>query len=111
MTLLKAPMHDMSATSHLWWPQVVHEAEQAYQRFATASPIEKLQVKPNIPVELTMGKWSRVNSRATSMLLAAIEDDLRTEMVNRRMCDSAVGILYRLMTLYAPGGESEKRRL
>ena len=45
---------------------------------------------------------------ATSMLLAAIEDDLWTEMVNRRMCDSAVGILYRLMTLYAPGGESEK---
>ena len=86
VTLLKAPMHDMSATSHLWWPQVVHEAEQAYQRFATASPIEKLQVKPNIPVELTMGKWSRVNSRATSMLLAAIEYDLLTEMVNRRMC-------------------------
>ena len=108
VTLLKAPMHDMSATSQLWWAQVVHEAEQAYQRFATASPIEKLQVKPNIPVELTMGKWSRVNIRATSMLLAAIEDDLRTEMVNRRMCDSAVGILYRLMTLYAPGGESEK---
>ena len=47
-------MHDMSATSQFWWPQVVHEAEQAYQRFATASPIEKLQVKPNIPVELTM---------------------------------------------------------
>ena len=93
-------MHDMSAKSHLYWPEVVHEAEQA--------PIEKLQVKPNIPVELTMGKWSRVNSRATSMLLAAIEDDLRTEMVNRRICDSAVGILYRLMTLYAPGGESEK---
>ena len=42
------------------------------------------------------------------MLLAAIEDDLRVEMVNRRMCDSAVGILYRLMTLYAPDGESEK---
>ena len=45
------------------------------------------------------------------MLLAAIEDDLRVEMVNRRMCDSAVGILYRLMTLYAPGGESEKSLL
>ena len=105
--LLKAPMHDMSATSHLCWPKVVHEAEQAYQRFATASPIEK-QVKPNVPVEFIMGKWSRVNSRATSMSLAAIEDDLRTEMVNCRMCDSAVGILYRLMTLCAPGGESEK---
>ena len=37
-----------------------------------------------------------------------IEDDLRAEMVNRRMCDSAVGILYRLMTLYAPGGECGK---
>ena len=49
--LLKAPMHDTSATSHFWWPKVVHEAEQAYQRFAPASPIEKLQVKPNIPVE------------------------------------------------------------
>ena len=86
----------------------MHEAEQAYQRLAAASPIEKLHVKPNIPVELTMGKWSRVNSRDTSMLLAAIEDGLRTKMVTRRMCDSAVGILYRLMTLYAPGGESEK---
>ena len=42
------------------------------------------------------------------MLLAAIENDLRVEIVNRRMCDSAVGILYRLMTMYAPGGESEK---
>ena len=29
-----------------------------------------------------MGQWSGVNSRATSMLLAAIEDDHRTEMVN-----------------------------
>ena len=108
VTLLKARMHDMSATSHLWWPKVVHEAEQVYQRFATASPIEKLQVKPNMPAELTMGKWSRVKGSATSMLLAAFEDDLRTEMVNRRMCDSAVGTLYRLMTLYAAGGESEK---
>ena len=108
ITLLKAPMHDLSATSHLWWPQVGHEAEQAYERFATASPLERLTVKPNIPPELISGKWSRVNSRATSMLLAAIGDDLRAEMVNRRVCDSAVGIVYRLMTLYAPGGESEK---
>ena len=73
VTLLKAPMHDMSAKSHLWWPQVVYEAEQAYQRFATASPIAKLQVEPNVPVELTMGRRSRVSSRATSMLLAIEE--------------------------------------
>ena len=97
--LLKAPMHDMSAMSHLCWPKVVHETEQASRGL-------QLQVKPNIPVELTMGKWSRANSRATSMLLAAIEDDLCTEMLYRRTCDSA-GILYRLMTLHAPGGESE----
>ena len=84
VTLLKAPTHALSATSQLWWPKVV------------SRPTEGL-VKPNIPVELTIGNWSRVNSRATSMLLAAIEDDFRTEMVNRRMCDSAVGILYRLM--------------
>ena len=42
------------------------------------------------------------------MLLAAIEDDLRVEMVKRRMCDSALGILCRLMTSYASGGKSEK---
>ena len=84
------------------------EAEATYTRFATSGPIERLGITPNITDELITGKWSRVNSRATTMLLAAIEDDLRVEMVNRRMCDSAVGILYRLMTLYAPGGESEK---
>ena len=108
VTLLKAPMCDLSATSHLWWPKVVQEAEATYTRFATSGPIERLGITPNITDELVTGKWSRVNSRATTMLLAAIEDDLRVEMVNRRMCDSAVGILYRLMTLYAPGGESEK---
>ena len=63
-------MHDLSATSHLWYLMVIHAAEQAYQRFATASPIEKLQVTPAIPEELTIGN--------------------------------------RLMTLYAPDGESEK---
>ena len=108
VTLLKAPMCDLSATSHLWWPKVVQEAEATYTRFATSGPIERLGITPNITDELITGKWSRVNSRATTMLLAAVEDDLRVEMVNRRMCDSAVGILYRLMTLYAPGGESEK---
>ena len=108
VTLLKAPMRDLSATSHLWWPKVVQEAEATYARFATSGPIERLGITPNITDELITGKWSRVNSRATTMLPAAIEDDLRVEMVNRRMCDSAVGILYRLMTLYAPGGESEK---
>ena len=89
VTLLKAPMCDLSATSHLWWPKVVQEVEATYTRFATSGPIERLGITPNITDEL-------------------IEDDLRVEMVNRRMCDSAVGILYRLMTLYAPGGESEK---
>ena len=42
------------------------------------------------------------------MLLAAIEDDFRPEMVNRRICDSPVGILYQLMTPFVPGGKSEK---
>ena len=89
VTLLKAPMCDRSATSHLWWPKVVQEVEATYARFATSGPIERLGITPHITDEL-------------------IEDDFRVKMVNRRMCDSAVGILYRLMTLYAPGGESEK---
>ena len=46
----------------------MHEAEKVYARFATASPIERLSVKPNIPEELISGKWSRVNSGTTSML-------------------------------------------
>ena len=108
VTLLKAPICDLSATSHLWWPKVVQEAEATYTRFATSGPVERLGITPNITDELITGKWSRVNSRATTMLLAAVEDDLRVEMVNRRMCDSPVGILCHLMTLYAPGGESEK---
>ena len=54
-------MDDMSATSQFWWPKVVHEAEQVYQRLPVR-PAEKLQVKPYIPVERTMGKWLRVNS-------------------------------------------------
>ena len=48
-------MHDLSATSHLWWPKVVQEAEAAYTRFATSGPIKRSGITPNITDELIAG--------------------------------------------------------
>ena len=43
--------------------------------------------------------------------MLALADGVRSEMVARRLTGSATSILFRLMTLYQPGGEEEKARI
>ena len=111
LEMLRAPMSDLSDGSGLWWDRVKEAATKSYVEWAKASPIERLTVSPPRVEELETGKWSRVNSRASSMLMLALADGVRSEMVARRLTGSATSILFRLMTLYQPGGEEEKVRI
>ena len=58
--------------------------------------------------ELESGKWSRVNARAASMVVQALDPAVSSEMVARQLTRSTPALLFRLLTLYQPGGESEK---
>ena len=110
LELIEAPMSDLSDGSAAWWRQVRASSAAAYDVWVVSGPIERLGITPTSGGELEEGKWSRVNSRAASMILTALDESIRSELVSRRMTGSVTSIVFRLLTLYQPGGEEEKYR-
>ena len=109
LQLLQAPMADLSDSSHEWWHQVQEIAQRGYEQWASATPLERLSMKAPRDRELEEGKYARLNSRPASMLRAALDSSVRADLVLRRSTQSTSQILYRVLTLYQPGGENEKR--
>ena len=101
-------MSDFSDSSQVWWSAVVQVSKDAYDRWVTASPIERLQVEPDDRTELTEGKWGRVNARACSMLLEALDPAVKSNIIARKANQAAPKILFRLYTTYQPGGTGER---
>ena len=101
-------MSDFSDSSQVWWSAVVQVSKDAYDRWVTASFIERLQVEPDDRTELTEGKWGRVNARACSMLLEALDPAVKSDIIARKANQAAPKILFRLYTTYQPGGTGER---
>ncbi|CAE7357873.1 unnamed protein product, partial [Symbiodinium sp. CCMP2456] len=108
LEMITTPMQDLSDGSAEWWRRVRTAASEAYNTWAKASPVEKLVIQPPHEEELESGKWSRLNSRAASMILLALHDSVRQEMVQRRSTGSTCALIFRLLTIYQPGGQQEK---
>ena len=70
---------------------------------ASIGPLDTLYIKVELPPECSQA-WSRVEQRAQSMLLGALPDGLRAEVLGSR-CTNSVEILY---NRYQPGGLGEK---
>ncbi|CAE7020194.1 unnamed protein product, partial [Symbiodinium microadriaticum] len=101
-------MSDISESSATWWQGVLNAVEQTYRKWLAASPIEKLAIEPTATEQWCSGRWLRVNARGSSMLLGAMPNDLRADMVSRRCTQDCVRMLYRLYTHYQPGGSAER---
>ena len=83
-------------------------AQSTYETWSRASPLERLSIAPPVEGELEQGKWSRVNARASTMIMASLDAAVSSEMVARRLTKSSPGLVFRLLTLYQPGREQEK---
>ena len=105
--LVTIAMSDLSDNSSLWWAKLLESVEEAYSRFLAATPIERLSIKPAAS-GLATGKWTRVNARACSMLLMAVEEAIKQDLIARRISQDMVQCVYRLFIMYQPGGSSEK---
>ena len=101
-------MSDLSDSSYLWSSGVIQVSKDAYDRWVTAPPIERLQVEPDDRPELVEGKWGRVNARACSMLLEALDPAVKSDIIARKANQAAPKILFRLYTTYQPGGTGER---
>ena len=82
-------MGDFSDSSQLWWSSVVQITRDAYERWVTASPIERLGVEPGDRPEIIEGKWGRVNAKACAMLMDALDPVVKADLIARKANHSA----------------------
>ena len=107
MALITPVMNDVSSLAQEWWRLTVQSAEQTYMEWLRATPLARLRLKPQV---IEMAGSGRVEQRAVSMLLAAMPDSVSRDMVSGR-CLTAVNMLFRLYTMYQPGGAAERNFL
>ena len=100
-------MGDLSPTSHMWWQLVMEEARGWYDVHQSLSPLERVSHKPSPSERLQETRWSRLERRASSLLLASLPDSQKEEMVATKNL-TPLAMVARLMVVYQPGGLSEK---
>eukprot|EP00435_Cladocopium_sp_Y103_P009390 s5129_g2.t1 len=109
--LLIAPViSDLSATAETWWNTVVTESESWYQAHMLLSPLERLKHGTNTPSSLSLEKWQRLERRVATMMLQAVPEHVREELVASRKL-TVFAIVTHLYVLYCPGGITEKQNL
>ncbi|CAE7228572.1 unnamed protein product, partial [Symbiodinium sp. CCMP2456] len=103
-------MGDLSASSAEWWKNVVEDAMDYYKKYQDADQFGRLALKPELSVDTADPKWSRVDRRGASILLASTPDEIRRDLVAAR-ARTTLEILARLMIVYRPGSATEKSML
>ena len=104
---LGAHMGDLSNTSEAWWSKIMDTARRWYERHMLLTPIERLTHSPQTTDELKSAKWSRLEKRASALLLACIPEALKEEVISSKQV-STLGILCKAMIQYQPGGLAER---
>ena len=104
-------MTDLSDSSWEWWLQIKTLAEEHYRKWIKSTPMEKISLAmPKIP-SLEQGRYGRVNARAAGMVLAALPAEVKSEMITKKVTGSTSSLIFKLLTVYRPGGEKEKTLL
>ena len=104
-------MADISEQSGSWWRAVMLVVEAAYVRWLNATPLERLTIGPEGTEDLIDSRWTRLNARVTSLLLAAMSTELKSDMISQRITQNAPRMLFRLFTWFQPGGSAEREEV
>ena len=110
MTIITPLMGDLSASSKSskeFWELIQEEVSVKYNEWLVASPLARLRMKVEDQVPV---RFQRMDQRASSTLLASLPDAVRREIVASRKVATAA-ILYKLYTIYQPGGGAERSNL
>ena len=107
LLLVDPQMCDLSSSSHEWWAMTLETTRKWYQLHQSMKPIEKLQHQVTLPAELQQTKWKRLERRASNLLLRALPESQREDIIAGKDL-SVLAILAKLMVNYQPGGGQEK---
>ena len=107
INLLEPQMSDLTRTSSEWWSRLLTESRSWYEEHLRLPPLQRMGHEPRPSKDLDLPKWNRLEKRASTMLLSAIPDSQREELVSSRRL-SAMSIVCSLLVAYQPGGLAEK---
>eukprot|EP00435_Cladocopium_sp_Y103_P074788 s90_g51.t1 len=110
MLLVSPIVADLSLTSEEWWSVMKTEAEKWYQTHLTLGPIDRIKHAAEPPQCLREERWQRLERRVATMLLQALPEGVREELVSARRL-TVFGVLTHLLLTYCPGGVQEKQTL
>ena len=107
LTMLEPAIADLSESSEEWWSQLMTAVKTWYAEHVLLSPLERTAHRPVPPAQLQQRKWQRLERRVASMLLKAVPEAQKEELVAGKNL-SAFAIMAHLQILYQPGGLGEK---
>ena len=94
-----------------WFSSVERAATRHYNQWLVADPSGRLALDPGgVVTDFDSYRFQRVESRAVSLLLAAIPQNIKEDLITNRWLTSAA-VLFRILCLYQPGGSSERAHL
>ena len=107
LTHIQPIMQDLSDTSYAWWEGTLQDTLSWYTKYSAASPLERLQLKPSSSQELHHPEWARMERRATAMMLSAVPQAVREEVIAMGSVTS-LALLCKLYAVYQPGNLQAK---
>ena len=108
LTVVRPMIWDVSYTSAQWWEMIMTSVDQAYQQWIRADPLTRLRMAPIVP-DAARG-WPRTETRVMNMLLQALPTDIQEDLVSTRRM-STDQIMFKLYTIFQPGGQTERTSL
>ena len=108
LSVVDSYMGDLSYSSGIWWKMIRSAVDRCYHDWLQLGPLERLRVKPQLDSQAH--SWPRTERRALAMLLQAVPEHIRAEVVSARKL-SPDQVMFRLFCTYQPGGASERTKL
>ena len=95
-TIIHPLMSDLSDSSMEWWDLLLKEAREWYEEYMKEIPLNRVNMVPKTPEVLGVRKWSRLERRAASLIIQAVPETVRDEMIATNTV-SAYGAICRLL--------------
>ena len=93
-----------------WWEANSQLAVNTYKAYQGESPLQKLKIRVGANYFVDDEKWSRLERRVMTLLLQSMQPQIKNEVMMLRI-DKVKDCLFKLYTIYTPGGASERASL
>ena len=107
LILVKPVMFDISQGARDWWLQIMGEVEDLYAIWLQASPLQRLRLRP--AENGVNPALQRIEMKGVNMLLQVLPEGIKKVVSSRTLSSS--NIMFKLFTVFQPGGGSERAGL